>query len=176
MFAKLPLSTRTCQVLKFAIDRLITKASSWGWCSCLELSFVKLMTGLSTLIALGGRPEIWTLYTICKYVFLAFLDDPAIVLPPTITLISLSVALGFSSARRLCSGSFGGFSPFLTNRYNFPCLMRASICCLRLQHLELSCSWSWWKRQYLFQCLLLGLPFSLSGHVSAVSSLSYIRT
>ena len=48
------------------------------------------MAGLSTLVALGGRPEIWTLYTICKYIFLAFLEDPAIMFPPTITFISLS--------------------------------------------------------------------------------------
>lgn len=45
------------------------------------------MARLSTLVTLGGRQEIWTLYTICKYVFLAFLEEPAIVLPPTITFI-----------------------------------------------------------------------------------------
>ena len=66
------------------------------------------MTGLSTLIALGGRPEIWTLYTICKYVFLAFLDDPAIVLPPTITHLSkwdfrsfLNSSVGLGIPRRV---------------------------------------------------------------------------
>ena len=56
------------------------------------------MTGLSTLVALGNHPEIWMLYTIHKYVFLAFLDDLAIVLPPTIAFISQSRALGLSSA------------------------------------------------------------------------------
>lgn len=55
------------------------------------------MVGLSTLVILGGRLEIWMLYTIHKYVFLAFLDKPAIVLPPSITLISQSGALGLSS-------------------------------------------------------------------------------
>lgn len=55
------------------------------------------MVGLSTLVILGGHPKIWMLYTIHKYVFLAFLDKPAIVLPPTITLISQSGALGLSS-------------------------------------------------------------------------------
>ena len=35
------------------------------------------------------------------------------------TLISLSGALGLSSTRQLGSRSFGGFSPPLTNRYNF---------------------------------------------------------
>lgn len=48
------------------------------------------MAGPSTLVALGGHLEIWTLCTIFKYIFLAFLEDPAIVFPPTITFISLS--------------------------------------------------------------------------------------
>ena len=46
------------------------------------------MAGLSSLVTLGGRLKIWTLRTICKYVFLAFLDDLAMALPLTITLIS----------------------------------------------------------------------------------------
>ena len=71
------------------------------------------------------------LCTMRKYIFLAFLDDPTIVLPPIITLISPSGALGLSSACQLGSRSLGRFSPFLTNRYNFPYLMRASIYYLR---------------------------------------------
>ena len=51
---ELPLSTRTRCVLKFVIDKLITKASSWGWCSHLALTSVKLMAGLSILVVLGG--------------------------------------------------------------------------------------------------------------------------
>ena len=63
------------------------------------ISFVKLMAGLSTLVNLSGRPEIWMLCTILKYVFLAFLDEPANALPPTITFISPSGAFGLSSTR-----------------------------------------------------------------------------
>ena len=92
---------------------------------------MKLMVGLSTFIAFGGHLEIWMLCSIRKYVFLAFLDDLAIVFPPTITLISLSGALSLSSACRLGSGSLGGFAPPLINCCNFPYLMRTSICCLR---------------------------------------------
>ena len=44
------------------------------------------MARLLSLVALGGYLEIWTLYTMRRYVFLAFLDVPTIVLPPTITL------------------------------------------------------------------------------------------
>ena len=72
---------------------------------------MKLMAGLSTLVALRGRSKIWTLYTIRKYVFLASLDDLAIVFLPMITLISLSGAQGLSSAHWLGSRSLGGFSP-----------------------------------------------------------------
>ena len=46
------------------------------------------MAGLSSLVALGGHLEIWMLCTMHKYIFMAFLDDPAIVLPPTITHLS----------------------------------------------------------------------------------------
>ena len=81
------------------------------------------MAGLSTLVILGGWPEIWTLCTIRKYVVLAFLEEPAIVFPLMITHISPSWALGLSSTCQLGSGSLGGFSPPLTNRCNFPCLM-----------------------------------------------------
>lgn len=111
-----------------------------------------------------------------KYVFLAFLDDPTMVLLPIITLISLSGALSLSSTGQLGSGSLGGFSPFLTNRYNFPCLMNVLICCLRSLHSEVSCPWSGWKWQYLFLGLLFGLPFSLSNQVNVASSFIYMRT
>lgn len=75
------------------MDKLKTRTSTLGWCSHLASSFVKLMAGLSILVALGGRPKFWMLCTILKYVFLAFLDDPTIVFPPMITLVSLSGAL-----------------------------------------------------------------------------------
>lgn len=78
------------------------------------------MAGLSTLVTLGGHPKIYTLCTICKYVFLAFLEDLAIVFPPTITRILPSGALGLFSARRLGSGSLGRFSLPLINCYLLP--------------------------------------------------------
>ena len=40
----------------------------------------------------------------------------------------------------------------------------------------MSCSWSWWKWQYLFLDLLFGLPFSLSNHASAGPFFIYMRT
>ena len=58
------------------------------WCSHLASFSKKLMVRLSNLVTLGSRPEIWTLFTIHKYIFHAFLKDPAIVFPPTITLLS----------------------------------------------------------------------------------------
>ena len=75
------------------------------------------MVGLSTLVILGDRLEIWTLCTIHKYVFLAFLEELAIVFPYTITLISPSGALGLTLTYQLGSESVGGFSLPLTNRY-----------------------------------------------------------
>ena len=87
-----PLSTS--QVLKSVIDRLMTRALSRVWLSCRASSSVKLMAGLSNLVILGDRSEIWTLCTIRKYIFLAFLEEPAIIFPPMITLISPSKALG----------------------------------------------------------------------------------
>ena len=45
-------------VLKLAIDRLMTRASSWGWWSCQASSSVKLMVGLSTLVIFGIQLEI----------------------------------------------------------------------------------------------------------------------
>lgn len=131
MFAELPLSTSIPLVLKSAIDKLISKALSRGWCSCLASFFVKLMARLSTLVASDNFLEIWMLCTTCKYVFLPILEDPAIVLPPMITLISLSASLGLSLARQLGSGSLGGCSSPLMNCYSFPYLIRALICCLR---------------------------------------------
>ena len=139
MFAELLLSTNTRQVLNSAIDKLMTNALSCEWWSRWVSSSVKLMAGLSTLVALGGRPKIWTLYTIRKYVFLTFLEEPASLLSLTIPLISSSKAFGLSSTRRLGLGSLGWFSLPLTNCCSFPCLMRVSIYCFGSQHLEVSC-------------------------------------
>lgn len=61
----------------------------------LGISFVKLMAGLSTLVTLSGRPEIWMLCTILKYVFLAFLDEPTNALPPLSLLSPLAEPLAF---------------------------------------------------------------------------------
>ena len=59
---------------------------------------------------------------------------------------------------------------------SFPCLMRASLCCFRSKHSKVSRLWSWWKCQYFFLDLLFGSPFSLYSHISAGSSLIYVRT
>ena len=97
MLAKLPLFTRTRRVLRSAIDRLMTRALSYGWWRRRASSSVKLMVGSLTLVSQGRRLVIWTLCTICKQVFLTFLDELAIILRPTITFISLSRSL-FSSS------------------------------------------------------------------------------
>lgn len=105
----------------------MTRALSWGWWSHQASSLVKLIIGSSTLVSLGRQLVIWTLCTIHMYVFLTFLEEPAIVFPPTITLISQNGALGCSSARRLGSKSLGGFSKAFslpTNHCSFLCLMK----------------------------------------------------
>lgn len=179
MLDKLPLSARTHLVLKFAMVRLITKASSWGWWNRQESSSMKLITESSIRVSSGGRPMSWTFCTICRQVFLIFLEDLTIVLPPTITLISPSGALGHSLTRQFDSWSLDGFSLVFshpTNHYNFPCLIRAFICYFRSQKFEVSCPWSRWKREYLSLGLLFGSPFNLSGHVKVGSSLICIKT
>lgn len=110
MLAKLPLFTRTRRVLRSAIDRLMTRALSYGWWRRRASSSIKLMVGSLTLVSQGRRLVIWTLCTICKQVFLTFLDELAIILRPTITFISLSGALDRFSARQLGSWSLGRFS------------------------------------------------------------------
>lgn len=99
-------------------------------------------------------------------------------LPPKITLISLSGAFGHSFARQLGSGSLAGFSMTFSlpkNRCNFPCLTRVFICYFKSKHLEVLCPWSRWKWQYFFHGLLFGSLFRLSGHVSVGLSLIYMR-
>ena len=167
MSVELPLSTSTRQVLKLAIDRLMTRASLWGWWSRRVSSLVKLMVGLSTLVIFGSRLEIWTLCSVHKYVFLAFLEELAIMLPPCVHSYLSKRSLRCFLVRWFSSGSLSWFFLPLTNCCGFPCLMRASICFFKSQHLEVSC---------LFLRLLFGSPFSLSSQFSVMSSLIYTRT
>ena len=142
MSAELPLSTRLCQVVKSEMARLITKASSWGWWTYRATSSVKLIIESSIRVSLSRQPVSWTFYTVCRQVFLAFLEDSIIVLPPTIILISSSGALDRSSTCQFSSWSLCGFSLILsrpTNHYNFVCLMKASICCFRSYQSKVQC-------------------------------------
>ena len=107
MLAELPLSTWTHRALKLAINKLLTKTSSWEWWNCEALSSGKLMVGLLILASFGRRLVICTLCTIRKQVFLSFLEEPIMVLPLMITCIFLRGALGRSSTCRLSFGSFG---------------------------------------------------------------------
>ena len=133
---------------------------------------MKVICCSSVDLALGDRPESWTLYTTFKYAFLD-LDDWPVELPSMITLISPSggrydffaLPFNFSSL----------WSPS-RKLFIFPCLIRFSTCCFRLKHSSVSCPWSLWKRQYLFLLRLLGSPFIFSGHFKDGSSLICIRT
>ena len=142
MSAELPLSTRTHRVLKSAMARLIIKAFSWGWWTCRASSSVKLIIRSSTRVSLGEQPVSWIFCTIRRQVFLAFLEDPIIMLPPMITFISPSGALARTPTCQFDSQSLGGFSlvlSHLTNCCNFPCLMKASICCFRSYQSKVQC-------------------------------------
>ena len=151
---------------------VITIASSWGWWILSVSSFVKVITCLSVDLALSDRLESWTLCTTFKYAFLD-LDDWPVELPPIITLISLSGGHDDSSTL-----PFNFLSLWSRPRklFSFPCLIRFSTYCFRSKHSSVSCSWSLWKRQYLFLLRLLGSPFIFSGHFKDGSSLICIRT
>ena len=56
---------------------------------------MKLIPRLSTLVILGSHPEIWTLCTIRKYIFLVLLEELAIIFPFMTTLISQAGPLVF---------------------------------------------------------------------------------
>ena len=130
------------------------------------------MTCLSVALVLGDRPESWTFYTTFRYIFLD-LEDCPVEVPPIMTFIS-------PSGGRNCSSNFpfNFLSLWFRPRkfLNFPCLMRFSICCFKSKHSSMSCTWSLWKRQYLFLLRLLGSPFIFSGHFKEGSSLICIST
>ena len=71
------------------INKVITMASSWGWCILEASSSVKVMACSSGVLVLGDHPECWTFCTTFRYVFFE-LDDWPVKLPPTIILISPS--------------------------------------------------------------------------------------
>ena len=126
----------------------------------------------SVVLSLGNHPESWTLYTTFRYVFLD-LDNWPVELPPIITLISPRGGRDDSSAFPL---NFLSLSSRPRKLFNFPYLIRFSICYFRSKHSSISCPWSLWKRQYLFLLRLLGSPFIFSGHFKEGSSLICIRT
>ena len=150
----------------------MTRASSWGWWILSASSSVKVIACSSVDLALGDRPESWTLCTTFKYAFLD-LDNWPVELPPIMTLISPSGGRGDSS---IFPFSFSSLWSHPRKFLNFPCLMRFSICCFKSKHSSVSWPWSLWKRQYLFLLRLLGSPFIFSGHFKEGSSLICIRT
>ena len=105
MSTELPLSTRTHLVLKPFIMSMITKGSSYGcvspWASLSE----KTMSKFSFLRCLDGRIA-WMLFTYLCFDFLKDLNDPPVVGPSLIILISPIVSLGRSCRLSL----FLGFS------------------------------------------------------------------
>ena len=150
----------------------MTIASSWGWWILLASLSVKVIACSFVVLALGDRPESWTLCTTLRYAFLDLDDWPA-ELPPMITLISLSGGHDNSSTLPF---NFSSLWSRPRKLFNFPYLIRFSTCCFRSKHSSVSCPWSLWKRQYLFLLRLLGSPFIFSGHFKEGSSLICIRT
>ena len=141
------------------MSKVITIASSWGWWILSAFSSVKVIGCSSVDLALGDRPESWSLYTTFKYAFLD-LDDWPVELPPMITLISPSGGRDDSSSFPFNFSSL--WSP-PRKLFSFPCLIRFSTCCFRLKHSSVSCPWSLWKRQYFSYCAYWDLPsFSLA--------------
>ena len=126
----------------------------------------------SVVLSLGDRPESSTHCTTFRYAFLD-LDDWPVELPPIITLISSRGGRDESSTFPL---SFSSLWSHPRKLLIFPWLIRFSICCFKSKHSSVSCSWSLWKRQYLFLLRLLGSPFIFSSHFKEGSSLIYIRT
>ena len=147
-------------------------ASSWGWWILSTSSSLKVIACLSVDLALGDRPEIWTLCTTFKYAFLD-LDDWPVEFPPMMTLFSPSGGRDDSS---IFLFNFSSLWSHPRKFLNFPYLMRFSICCFKSKHSSVSCPWSLWKWQYLFLLWLFGSPFIFSGHFKEGSSLICIRT
>ena len=150
----------------------MTIASSWGWWILSAPSSVNVIACSSVVLALGDRPESWTLCTTLRYAFLD-LDDWPIELPPMITLISPSSGRDDSSTLPF---NFLSLWSCLRKLFNFPCFIRFSACYFRSKHSSVSCPWSLWKRQYLFLLCLLGSPFIFSNHFKEGSSLICIKT
>ena len=154
------------------MSKVMTIASSWGWWILSASSFVKVIAYSSMVLVLGDCPESWTLCTTLKYAFLD-LDDWPVELPPMITLISPSGGRDDSSALPF---NFSSLWSRPRKLFNFPYLIRFSICCFRSKHSFVSCPWYLWKRQYLFLLRLLGSPFIFSDHFKEWSSLICIKT
>ena len=127
MFAELPLSTNTLLVVKSAIGKAMTIASSYGWWILLASSSMNVMACSFVVLVLGDRLESWMFCTTFRYIFLD-LEDCHVEVPPMMTLIFLSGGLDGSS-----NFSFNLSSLWSRPRkfLNFPYLMRFSICYFR---------------------------------------------
>ena len=139
---ELPLSTSTLLVVKSAMSKVMTIASSWGWWILSASSSVNVIACSSVFLSLVGRSKSWTLCTTFRYVFLDLNYWP-VELPPTITLISPRGGCDDSSAFPL---SFSSLWPRPRKLLSLPCLIRFSIYCFRSKHSSISCPWSLWKR------------------------------
>ena len=133
---------------------------------------MKVIACSSVVLALGDRPESWTLCTTLRYAFLD-LDDWPVELPLMITLISPRGGRDDSSTLPF---NFSSLWSRPRKLFSCPCLIRFSTYCFRSKHSSVSCPWSLWKRQYLLLLRLLGSPFIFSGHFRDESSLICIRT
>ena len=155
---------------------MTTNALSCGWWRRQASSSMNPITGLSIRAIFGVYPVSWMFWTIRRYVLHAFLEKLEVALPLTFILMSPKGGLGHSFSLR--AGCLWGCSipSLLMNLYNFPCLIRASICCFKSWHSDVSWPWSRWKWQYLSLYCLMGSPFNLPGNVNALLPLIYIRT
>ena len=92
MSAELPLSTRTRLVLKPSIMSIMTRGSSSGYFTPRASSSKNTMSKFSLLRCLGWGIA-WMLFTCLCCVFLRDLNNPPVVGPPLIILISLIASL-----------------------------------------------------------------------------------
>ena len=102
MFAELPLSTNTLLVVKSAIDKVMTIASSCGWWILLASSSMNVMAYSFMVLVLGDLPKSWTFCTTFRYVFLD-LEDCPVEVPP---MMALPTFPSTSHLYNLVKGSF----------------------------------------------------------------------
>ena len=150
----------------------MTIVSSCGWWTLSASSSMNVMAYSSVTLVIKDHPESWTFCTTFKYVFLD-LEDCPVEVPPMIILISPSGGRDDSSRFPF---NFSSLWSRPKKFLNFPCLMRFFICYFKSKHSSVSCSWSLWKRQYLFLLRLLRSSIIFSDHFKEWSSLICIST